>query len=283
MSVVEKKMATGKRSDFDVIAARQRCLRYRRRILDISQQVTALHVAPAFSCLEMVDVIYHGLMRRGTNGKSPDTFLMSKGHGCLAQYVILEDLGILTRADLDRYCTSAGQLGAHPDYGVPGIEASTGSLGHGMGIAAGMAYADRIQKHDCRVYVVLSDGEMQEGSTWEAMMMAANLHLGNLVAFLDLNDLQGLGRTSETHPHFYPILDKVRAFGWEAVEVNGHDAGAVQNAVMSRQGEQPYFVVGKTVKGKGVSYMEHVAIWHYRSPNKEEYQRALAELAEVAL
>jgi len=275
-------MAAGQHSDFDVIAARQRCLRYRRRILDVSQQVTALHVAPAFSCLEMVDLIYHGLMRRGTNDKSPDTFLMSKGHGCLAQYVILEDLGILTRADLDRYCTSAGQLGAHPDYGVPGIEASTGSLGHGMGIATGMAYADKIQGKDQHVYVVLSDGEMQEGSTWEAMMMAANMGLGNLLAFLDLNGFQSLGRTSETHPHFYPVLDKVRAFGWETVELNGHDANAVLEAVRARKGKQPFFVVGNTIKGKGVSYMEHVPIWHYRSPNKEEYAKAIAELTEVA-
>jgi len=274
-------MATGQHSDFDVLAARQRCLRYRRRILDVSQQVTALHIAPAFSCLEMVDLIYHGLMRRGTKGKSPDTFLMSKGHGCLAQYVILEDLGILTRADLDRYCTSAGQLGAHPDYGVPGIEASTGSLGHGMGIATGMAYADKIQGKDQHVHVVLSDGEMQEGSTWEAMMMAANMGLGNLLAFLDLNGFQSLGRTSETHPHFYPVLDKVRAFGWETVEVNGHDATAVLKAVHARKGKQPFFVVGNTIKGKGVSYMEHVPIWHYRSPNKEEYAKAIAELTEV--
>ncbi len=281
MSALEKKMATGQHSDFDVLAARQRCLRYRRRILDVSQQVTALHVAPAFSCLEMVDLIYHGLMRRGTKGKSPDTFLMSKGHGCLAQYVILEDLGILTRADLDRYCTSAGQLGAHPDYGVPGIEASTGSLGHGMGIATGMAYADKIQGKDQHVHVVLSDGEMQEGSTWEAMMMAANMGLGNLLAFLDLNGFQSLGRTSETHPHFYPVLDKVRAFGWETVEVNGHNAKAVVDAVRARKGKQPFFVVGNTIKGKGVSYMEHVPIWHYRSPNKEEYAKAIAELAEV--
>lgn len=270
---------------FDVVAARQRCLRYRRRILDISQQVTALHVAPAFSCLEMVDVIYHGLMRHDRPRGNPgfvDTFLMSKGHGCLSQYVILEDLGILTRGDLDRYCTPAGRLGAHPDYGVPGIEASTGSLGHGMGIATGMAYADRIQDCDRVVYLVLSDGEMQEGSTWESMMMAANLSLGNLVAILDLNDFQGLGRTSETHPHFYPVLEKVRAFGWEAVEVNGHDARALFGAVTARGGKRPFFVVGKTVKGKGVSYMENVPIWHYRSPTREEYQKALAELAEVA-
>ena len=268
---------------FDVVAARQRCLRYRRRILDISQQVTALHVAPAFSCLEMVDVIYHGLMRREPAGNGfLDSFVMSKGHGCLSQYVILEDFGILTRTDLDRYCTPAGRLGAHPDYGVPGIEASTGSLGHGMGISGGMAYAEKIKHGDRRVFVVLSDGEMQEGSTWESMMMVANLGLNNLVAFLDLNDFQGLGRTSDTHPHVYPVLDKVRAFGWETVEVNGHDAAAVFNAVAMRGGERPFFVVGKTVKGRGVSYMEHVPIWHYRSPNKDEYQKALAELAEVA-
>jgi transketolase len=271
--------------EFDAAAARKRCLRYRRRILDISQQVTALHVAPAFSCLEMVDVIYHTLMRRehAASGVAfADGFVMSKGHGCLSQYVILEELGILSQSDLARYCTPGGKLGAHPDYGVPGIEASTGSLGHGMGICTGMAYAEKVKGTDRLVYVVLSDGEMQEGSTWESMMMAANLGLDNLVALLDLNDFQGLGRTSETHPQFYPILDKARAFGWEAAEANGHDAKAIYDAVTTRRGGRPYFLAGKTVKGRGVSYMEHVPIWHYRSPNKDEYQKALAELAEVA-
>lgn len=269
---------------FDAGAARARCLRYRKRILDISQQVTALHVAPAFSCLEMVDVVYHGLMRKvpGVPGTQyQDSFVMSKGHGCLSQYVILEEEGVLLTDDLAAYCTPTGRLGAHPDYGTPGIEASTGSLGHGMGICTGMAYAEKVKKTDRTIYCVLSDGEMQEGSTWEAMMMAANLGLDNLVALLDLNDFQGLGRTSETHPAFYPVLDKVRAFGWEGAEVNGHDAAAVHKAVTSRSGTRPFLLVGKTVKGKGVSYMEHVPIWHYRSPNKEEYAQALAELKEI--
>ncbi len=269
---------------FDTKVARQRCLQYRRRILDISQQVTALHVAPAFSCLEMVDVIYNGLMRRDPAAHGVaflDGFVMSKGHGCLSQYVILEEMGVLTRDDIAAYCTPHGRLGAHPDYGVPGIEASTGSLGHGMGICTGMAYAEKVKQTDRLVYVVLSDGEMQEGSTWESMMMAANLGLDNLVALLDLNDFQGLGRTSETHPSFYPIVEKARAFGWETVEVNGHDAAAVHKAVISRVGGKPFFLVGKTVKGKGVSYMENVPIWHYRSPNKDEYQQAVAALAEV--
>jgi transketolase len=262
----------------DAQAARQRCLGYRRRILEISQKVSALHAAPAFSCLEMVDVIYHSLLRREGDAAAHDTFLMSKGHGCVAQYVILEELGILSRADLEQYCTATGRLGAHPDYGTPGIEASTGSLGHGMGMAVGMAYADRILGANRNVYVVLSDGEFQEGSTWEGIMMAANLRLSHLVACLDLNDFQGLGRTSETHPAFYPVLDKLRAFGWECVEVDGHDAAAIFEAVASRQGNKPFMLVGRTVKGKGVSFMEHMPIWHYRSPNPEEYTKALAEL-----
>ena len=266
---------------FEATAARRRCRQFRRRILDISQNVTALHVAPAFSCLETVDLIYHGLMR-WDNGQSPDTFIMSKGHGCMAQYVILESLGILGADDLAKYCTTNGRLGAHPDYGVPGIAASTGSLGHGLAMAVGMAYAEKIRSSDGMVYAVLSDGEVQEGSTWEAFMMGATLGVTNLVAFIDNNDFQSLGRTSDTHPSFYPLVDKFVAFGWEAIELNGHDADGLFKAVMSREGTKPMVVVCKTVKGRGVSYMENVPIWHYRAPNKEEYQKAIAELSEVS-
>jgi transketolase len=274
-----------RRNSFDAAQSRRRCLAYRRRILDISQQVTALHVAPAFSCLEMVDVIYHALMRGepGAGGQQAfrDGFLMSKGHGCLAQYVILEEMGILSGDDLANYCRAEGRLGAHPDYGVPGIEASTGSLGHGLGIAAGMACAEKIKGTDRHTFVVMSDGELQEGSSWEGFMMAANLRLANLIAFIDLNDFSGLERMSEGHPAFHPVVDKLRAFHWEAVDVNGHDAAAVFAAVSGRRGDRPLAVIGHTVKGKGVSYMENVPIWHYRSPNKEEYARAVAELKEV--
>jgi len=128
------------------------------------------------------------------------------------------------------------------------------------------------------IYTVLSDGEVQEGSTWEAVMMASSLRLDNLVAAIDNNDFQSLGRTSETHPSFYPLLDKFHAFGWEAVEVDGHDSRAIFEAVSGRQGGRPFMLVAKTTKGKGVSYMENVPIWHYRSPNKDEYRRAVEEL-----
>ncbi|MEM8688743.1 MAG: transketolase [Pseudomonadota bacterium] len=266
---------------FDANAARRRCLGYRRRILDISQQVGALHIAPAFSCTEIVDVVYNGFMRWDGDA-TPDVILMSKGHGCMIQYVILEEKGILSREDLDLYCKPGGRLGAHPDYGVPGISASTGSLGHGMGIATGMAYAERLQKRDGQIYLVLSDGECQEGSTWEGAMMAANLALDNLIAFVDLNDFSGLERMSEGHPAFHPVLDKFQSFGWEGVEVNGHSADQIHTAVMNRTGGKPFVVVSNTVKGKGVSYMEHVPIWHYRAPNPEEYKQACDELVEIS-
>ena len=199
---------------FDAAASRRRCLKFRRRMLDISQTVTALHLAGAFSCLEIVDCIYYGLMRRDQSGDSRDTFLLSKGHGSLAQYVVLEDLGILPREQLDNFCRPGYLLGTHPDFGIPGIEAATGSLGHGLPIAVGMALADKVQ-----------------------------------------------------------------AFGWEAVEVDGHDQQTIFNAVSSRSGNAPMMIIARTIKGKGVSYMENVPIWHYRSPSPEEYQQALAELS----
>jgi transketolase len=265
------------RNDFNADAAHERCRRYRRRILDISQQVSALHIGSAYSCTEIVDTIYHGLMDRDR-----DTFLMSKGHGCMIQYAILEDLGVLSRADLDAYCTPDGRLGVHPDYGNPGIEGSTGSLGHGLSMVVGMALAERARNTGGTIYTVLSDGEVQEGSTWEATMMASSLKLANIVAFMDNNDFQSLGRTSETHPSFYPLVDKYRAFGWECVEVPGHDSGALFDAVASRTGGKPLMVVAKTTKGKGVSYMENVPIWHYRSPNRDEYAKAVEELGAAS-
>lgn len=265
------------RNSFDKMAAQERCRAYRRRILEISQQVSALHVAPAFSCTEITDFVYNTLMRPEADG-SQDVFIMSKGHGCMIQYVILEERGILSRADLDSYCKPDGRLGAHPDYGVPGIQASTGSLGHGLGIATGQAHAEKLKGTDTRIFCVLSDGEFQEGSTWEAMMMAGNLGLDNLIGFMDNNDFSGLERMSEGHKAFYPLVAKAEAFGWEAVEVEGHDEEAMFEAIGRRKGGKPLLVICKTIKGKGVSYMEHVPIWHYRSPNTSEYQQALQEI-----
>ena len=263
---------------FDPVQARTRCWRMRKRILGISQKLSALHIGGAFSCLEIVDTLYHGVMRRDAAGKSPDTFILSKGHGAMAQYAVLEELGVVSSKELDRACQPDGKLASHPDYGLPGIEASTGSLGHGLGLAVGMSLADDIQHHDRQVYVVLSDGEMQEGSVWEVMMLAPSLGVKNVIAVVDLNDFQSLGRASKILPNFYPIVEKIRAFGWETVEVDGHSPSAVHDAIIGRKGDRPLMVVARTIKGKGVSYMENVPMWHYRSPNPQEYQLALDEL-----
>src|SRR5882757_3001820 len=278
----EQRSTPLRRNRLDAAAARGRCRNYRKRILEISQHCTALHVAPAFSCTEITDLLFNNLMRREPSGGYRDVFLMSKGHGCMIQYVILEEQGVLSREDLDLYCTPKGRLGAHPDYETPGIAASTGSLGHGLGMATGQAYAEKLKGTDTLIYCVLSDGEFQEGSTWEAVMMAANLQLDNLVAFMDYNDFGGLERMSDGHKAFYPLVPKAEAFGWEAIEVDGHDEEAMFDAALGRKGGRPLLVVCRTVKGKGVSYMENVPIWHYRSPNKDEYQQALKELAESA-
>jgi len=264
---------------FSQTAAVDRVRRYRKEILDISQQVGALHIAPAFSCLEITDVIYNSLMRiNRVSLDIKDTFIMSKGHGCLAQYIILRELGLLSAEDLLSYCRPEGRLGAHPDYGVPGISASTGSLGHGLGISVGIAHANKLQNIDSQTYVVISDGELQEGSTWEAIMMAANLCCSNLTVFVDLNDFSALERMSVAHKSFYPVVDKLANFQWQVKQVNGHDSLAIYEAATCERDAKPLAIVCDTVKGKGVSYMENVPIWHYRSPNKEEYLQALQEV-----
>ena len=260
---------------FDVRASTARCKRFRRRILDISQTVPALHIAPAFSCLEIVDTIYFGLMR---HAQPADTFILSKGHGAMAQYCVLEERGVLSSEEVSQSGRDGGRLGMHPDLGIPGIEASTGSLGHGLPIALGMAIADKTLVCDRSVYVVMSDGELEEGSVWEALLLAPSFRLNRLVVIVDLNDFQSLGQISKIHPNFYPMLDKLAAFGWETLQVDGHDQQAIYDAVLNRASVRPFILLAKTTKGKGVSYMEGVPMWHYRSPNAAEYQQAIREI-----
>ena len=259
-----------------------RCKQSRLRILYISQKVSALHIGGAFSCIEILDVIYYGLMKNKSKYFFKDIFIMSKGHSCIAQYVLLEKLGILKKKDVENYCKPQGTLGCHPDITTNGIEASTGSLGHGVGLAAGIAYAEKIKKSDKKVFLIISDGELQEGSTWEAMMMAANLNLDNLYLFLDHNGSQSFGKTLETHPSFYPINKKIKSFNLNCIEIlNGHSTKEIYNKslrAIKKKTTKPTFFICNTVKGKSVSFMENKPIWHYRSPTKKEYEIALEEL-----
>ena len=266
---------------FDPAISRARCLQFRKRILEVSQTVGALHIAPAFSCLELVESAYFGLMNLTGNRETDDTFVMSKGHGSLAQFLALEELGVIPREWLENFCRPGYPLATHPDYGTPGVEASTGSLGHGLGLAVGMAYADKMKKIERDIFVVMSDGELMEGSVWEAMMVAPSFGIKRIVAMVDLNDFQSLGQTSKILPNFYPVVEKVAAFGWEVVEVNGHDVEAIHAAVNARSGNKPFLLLGRTTKGKGVSYMESVPVWHYRSPSPDEFKQAMQELKEI--
>jgi transketolase len=211
----------------------------------------------------MVDLIYNELLR------PQDVFILSKGHGALAQYVVLESLGEMKLE---------GVLPGHPDLGGP-IKASTGSLGHGLGIGVGMAYAEHLKGTEGKVYVLMSDGELQEGSTWEAAQMAANLKLDNLVLFVDLNDYGGMDKLSETHPAVYPVEAKFRAFGWMALDyANGHNHEEMREFLF-HQADKPFALICRTTKGRGVSFMERdPKAWHYRSPSPEQYEQALAEI-----
>ena len=253
--------------------AQKRCAKYRKRILELSQKVSALHIGGSFSCMEVMDVIFNSMMTK----KEKELFILSKGHASILQYVILEDHSVIKTKDLNLYCQKKGFLGVHPDIGNPGINASTGSLGHGLSMAAGVALAEKNQKRT-RIFVIVSDGELQEGSTWEAIMLIPSLKLKNIILIVDNNNLQSLERTSKTHPGLYPIEKKFRSFGWDSDVCNGHDSKKIFKFLNKKNRKKPYALIAKTIKGYPISFMKNKPIWHYKSPNKEQYLQALKEL-----
>jgi transketolase len=254
-----------------------RCLNFRKRILELSQKVSALHIGSAYSCIEIMDFIFFKLMKNGSNYKS---FIMSKGHASILHYVILEKLGIMKKNDLNNYCTKNSSLGVHPDIGNPGINASTGSLGHGLSIAAGIAIADEKKKK--KVYVLLSDGELQEGSTWEAITLIGALKLKNIILIVDNNNLNSSEKMSNTHPNLYPIEKKFSSFGWYSFKCNGHSTDEMFKKYKKSPKNKPIAIIAKTIKGYPISFMKNKALWHYRSPNKTEYKIALMDLNKNA-
>ena len=257
-----------KKKKFDLSLSKKKCFNYRKRILEISQKVSALHVGGSFSCTEIMDVLFNHIMRQ----EEKKLFIMSKGHASIIQYVILEDQKILTRHNIEHYSTSKGILGVHPDRGVNGINATTGSLGHGLAMAAGVALAQKK-----RVFIIISDGELQEGSTWEAIITIGALKLKNLIMIVDNNNLQSLEKMSNSHPNIYPIEKKLKSFGWNAKKCNGHNSKKIYEILTNNKMKQPLAIIAKTIKGFPVSKFSN-PIWHYRSPNKKEFQLEIKEL-----
>jgi transketolase len=212
-----------------------------------------------------------------------DRFILSKGHAGAAVYATLAECGFFPVEWLQQHYQDGSYLSGHVSHkGIPGVEFSTGSLGHGLGVAAGMAYAAKQQGATHRVYCLLSDGECDEGSNWEAILFAGHHQLAGLTAIIDYNKIQSLAPVAETLA-LEPFADKWRAFGWEVVECDGHDHTQLQTALSSRSpAQRPTVVIAHTVKGKGVSFMEHSVLWHYRTAKGAEFDAALAELTRAA-
>lgn len=207
-----------------------------------------------------------------------DRFIMSKGHAALALYAALHEAGWLSRADLDTYCGDGSAVAGHPEHMLPGVELSTGSLGHGLSVGAGAALAGRLQGRESRVFVLMSDAECNEGSVWEAVMFARHHGLGRLVAVVDVNGQQALGDTRDILD-LDPLGERWRAFGWDVREMDGHDPEAIAHAVEELDPDgPPHALLLQTVFGKGVSYMEGRLQWHYWPMSDQQYEQAMAEV-----
>ncbi len=268
----------------DRINTQQLAKRVRIHALRMTSQGGSSHVGAAFSIADILAVLYGGGILRfdPANPQWPerDRFILSKGHAGAAVYAVLAESGFFAVERLERHYQDGSHLSGHISHkGIPGVELSTGSLGHGLGVGVGMAKALQMRGGAQRVFVVLSDGECDEGSNWEAILFAAHHRLDNLVAIIDYNKIQSLAPVAETI-ELEPFTEKWRACNWGVSEVDGHDHGALIRTLSAQplaQGK-PSVVIAHTVKGKGVSFMENTVLWHYRTARGEEFEAALKEL-----
>lgn len=258
--------------------------RIRRDIVRMVGAAGSGHPGGSMSAVEIMTALYFKVMRldpERPDWPERDRFVLSKGHAAPVLYAALAERGFFAVDKLDTLRRLGSPLQGHPDRkSLPGVEVSTGSLGHGLAVANGMALAGRLDGRDYRVYVLLGDGELEEGMVWEGAMAAAHYRLDNLTAIVDHNHLQIDGRVEEVmSPE--PVADKFRAFGWEVMTIDGHDFGQILDA-LERAREvkgKPTVIIAETIKGKGVSFMENQAGWHGKAPKPEEVEKALAELA----
>lgn len=256
----------------------------RRQVLKMCIAAGAGHIAPAFSCIEILVALYYGnilhFKPKRLRWKGRDRFILSKGHGCAALYAILADLGFFSVSELKSFCQAGSRLGGHSESNVPGIEVFTGSLGHGFSIGAGMALAAKLDRKKYITVVLLGDGECQEGSVWEAAMFAAHHRLNNFVAIVDRNKLQAIDYTEEA-VRLEPFPKKWESFGWEVRIVDGHSIEEIISAfdgVRYRRSNRPLAIIALTTKGKGISFMENKPVWHYRVPAGKELKIVWKEL-----
>jgi len=253
----------------------------RADVIEMSHRAKTAHLASALSCVDILTVLYTSIMELNHNSDRKqhyDKFILSKGHAATALYAILSYKGIINRKNLLNYGKKGSLLEEHPSPKQIGVEAATGSLGHGLPIANGMALANKIREINSRVFVLMSDGECNEGSVWEAAMFAAQHELQNLTAIVDYNKWQATGRSEEVLK-LKPLAEKWRSFGWDVMEVDGHVHQELFDGMTKKHDTtKPRMILAHTVKGKGVSFMEDDNNWHYRTPTEDELKAAKIEL-----
>lgn len=266
---------------------RKQAQQVRLRALELCYRKKASHLGGAFSIADFLTVLYFKFLNvdpQNPQASDRDRLFYSKGHACTTLYAALEQRGFFKNLPADRnlesYTDNDSIFTSHVNHKVPGVELSTGSLGHALGVAAGVALAAKMRKQNFFTYAILSDGELNEGSNWEAILFAAHHKLNRLILIVDYNKIQSFGRTEEVL-NLAPLADKFASFGWNVSEVDGHDLQKIQitlQQVLKCESQKPSVIIAHTVKGKGVSFMEDRLEWHYKSPNDTEYAQAVAEL-----
>ena len=254
----------------------------RRDTLRMILSAHASHVASSYSIVELLVYLYDKVLKispKNPNDPNRDRFILSKGWGISSQYAVLAMKGFIPKKLLEEYCKDGSKLiGIGTRNGVPGIEATTGSMGHGLPIGVGMAYALKLQKRKSRVFVIMSDGECDEGTTWESALIAAHHRLDNLVVIIDFNKWQSFGRTKDVL-NLNPIVDKWKAFNWMVQQIDGHDFAQIEKAMKKslKNKNKPSLIVAHTIKGKGLSAIEDKNEWHYQTPREKEIAIAQKE------
>jgi transketolase len=255
----------------------------RQHALRMTSQGGSSHIGSVFSMADLIAVLYASVLNIDPSNprwSQRDRFILSKGHAGAGVYAVLAELGFFPVSKLDTHYQNGSDLSGHISHkNIPGVELSTGSLGHGLSVGAGMAYAAKLNRQNHRIFVLMSDGECDEGSNWEAILFASHHHLDNLTAVIDYNKLQSIKSTSETL-ELEPFRAKWESFGWEVKEVDGHNHDQISAAcsVSTNFPYKPNCIIAHTTKGKGVSFMENSVLWHYRTALGAEFLSALSEL-----
>jgi len=273
---------TRTRGDFSPKHAQALATKARVRCVEVTRDSKFGHLGPDFSAIDLISTLYLGILRfpeEDLGHPDRDRFVLSKGHAALALYTVLIELGWWQKNQLTRYGRTGGRLGGHPSSAIQGVETSTGALGHGLPFAVGCALGSKLHATGSKTFVLVGDGELQEGSNWEAAMLASSKQLDDLTVIVDRNRLQQGGST-EAVIRLEPLKEKWESFGWAVEEINGHDHAAIHECCsrLPLRRSQPTCIIANTVKGKGVSFMEGKAEWHHKLPSPSEAESALNEL-----